>query len=90
MVSHAYLVRSPRTIARRWKEMGVAASRHAEPALAPGKIVQLVADQMAMDPSAQVGKNGMKQKIALETGYHLKRYGQYLYNLYANVLMYYG
>jgi hypothetical protein len=65
--------RSSRTISRRWKEMGVMGSRKSELVLPAGKIVQLVADQLEMDPSGQLGKNGMKQRIALETGYHLKR-----------------
>jgi hypothetical protein len=69
-----YACCSPRTISRRWKEMGLLGPRKSELVLPAEKIVQLVASQLETDPSGQLGKNGMKQKIALETGYHLRRY----------------
>jgi hypothetical protein len=64
---------SDRTIARRWRELGLTASKATESSLTPDEIVGLVAEQMAMDPSGHVGQNALKKQIALRTGHHLKR-----------------
>lgn len=53
--------------------MGLAAAKTTESRISTGEVVQLVVDQMSLDPAGQLGKNAMKQKIALETGYHLRR-----------------
>lgn len=64
---------SGRTVARRWKEMGLRASRMTENELPNGKIIELVIDQMNRDPDGRMGQNVMKQEIALRTGFHLRR-----------------
>ena len=63
---------SARTVSRRWKDMGLSGSTGTEAQLSRGKIVQLVADQMSLDPAGRVGQNTMKKQIALRTGVHLK------------------
>jgi len=64
---------SIRTIARRWKELGLKASRATEASLPPGQAIRIIVDQMALNPSGRMGQNAMKRQIALETGVHLKR-----------------
>jgi len=59
--------------ARRWREMGLKAAKGTEDSLSPGTVMQIIADQMALDPSRRVGQNGLKKQIALNTGIHLKR-----------------
>lgn len=65
---------SDRTVARRWREMGlVGSSKVNERRLLPGKVVQLVAEEMALDPAGRIGQNTMKKQIALRSGIHLTR-----------------
>ena len=53
--------------------MGLRASRMTENELPKGKIVELVIDQMNLDPEGRMGQGVMKEKIAQRTGYHLRR-----------------
>jgi hypothetical protein len=53
--------------------MGLRASKATEETLTQEEIIQLVADQMVLDPRGVQGQNTVKQKIALRTGIHLKR-----------------
>ena len=53
--------------------MGLKGSRSSEATMTDEEIIQLVADQMVLDPSGIAGKNTIKQKIAMRTGIHLKR-----------------
>jgi hypothetical protein len=73
---------SGRTVARRWKELGMKASKATEESIPHGRIVQLVADQMSMDPSRRIGQTTLKQQLALRTGIHLKRYGEYYISIF--------
>jgi hypothetical protein len=68
---------SERTITRRWKEMGLHASKNTERALERDEVIRLVAEQMALDPSGKAGQNTIKKQIALRTGVHLKRLESY-------------
>jgi hypothetical protein len=67
------MVLSSRTVARRWREMGLMASKRTEEVLPPNEVLRLVAEEMATDPAGRVGQNALKVKIALRTGVHLKR-----------------
>jgi len=64
---------SERTITRRWREMGLRASKATEANLPRAQVIQLVLDQMAIDPSKRTGQNALKTQIALRTGLHLRR-----------------
>jgi hypothetical protein len=64
---------SGRTVARRWKDMGLKASLLTEASLPKGQVIQLVMDQMNLDPAGVLGQNALKHEIAMRTGYHLKR-----------------
>ena|ERR1700753_3240576 len=68
---------SERTIARRWKEMGLKGSRATEAEMTCDEIKQLVEEEMACTPSGRSGQNTIKKSIALRTGFHLKRYSNY-------------
>ena len=64
---------SARTVGRRWQEMGLKGSKATEETLSQGDIIQLVMDQMALDPGGRIGQNLLKKQIAMRTGIHLKR-----------------
>jgi len=53
--------------------MGLRASSMTESELPEGKVIQLVIDQMNKDPGGLMGQGAMKQEIALNMGFHLKR-----------------
>ena len=53
--------------------MGLRASQITEANSDYIDIVELVADQMSLDPSGQMGKSVTKQEIAFRTGVHVKR-----------------
>lgn len=54
--------------------MGLKGSRSSEVTLSEDDVIRLVAEQMMLDPSGISGQNAIKQKIAMRTGIHLKRY----------------
>lgn len=68
------LLESGRTVARRWRELGLRASRKTETTHAYGDLIQLVADHMSGHPDGGIGQTKMKYEIAVRTGLHLKRY----------------
>lgn len=64
---------SERTIARRWQELGLVASRKQEEKLTRARVRELVEEEMENDPDGQMGQNAIKANIAMRTGLHLKR-----------------
>lgn len=54
--------------------MGLKGSKASEAGLSEDDVIQLVLDQLKLDPSGIAGQNAIKQKIAMRTGIHLKRY----------------
>lgn len=68
-----HILASARTVARRWREMGLRASRATEATIHRNEVIQMVADQMSLDPSGRIGKTVTKHEIAVRTGLHLKR-----------------
>lgn len=68
---------SDRTIARRWKDMGLKASGKEERELSPQEIVNIVAEELEMDPEGTMGQSLIKHRIAMRTGKHLKQYVEF-------------
>jgi len=63
---------SERTIARRWKEMGLKGSGATEASLSPEEIVQIIHRHAGDRPSERLPSK-VKRRIAREAGVHLKR-----------------
>lgn len=54
--------------------MGLKASGREERALSPQEIVNIIAEELEMDPEGTMGQNLIKHRIAMRTGKHLKQY----------------
>lgn len=54
--------------------MGLKASNRQERELSPQEIVNIVAEELEMDPEGTMGQNLVKHRIAMRTGMHLKQY----------------
>lgn len=74
LIKHLCCLHSERTIARRWKEMGLKAAHRQESELSPQEIINIVAEELEMDPEGTMGQNLIKHRIAMRTGMHLRQY----------------
>lgn len=54
--------------------MGLKASNRQERELPPQEIINIIAEEMEMDPEGTMGQNLIKHRIAMRTGMHLKQY----------------
>ena len=67
-LTFTHIITSPRTIKKRWQQLGLTSSRATMKKLDPTAAEQLVRDQMDHDPARHQGPQNIRHNIAMKTG----------------------